>query len=232
MARQVSGGRRPGGTRSRTSRREAPHAPASDEGLVSLRVRDLMVRSLVTVPHDAGLGTAENLMRTRRIRHLPVLDRARRLVGILTDRDLRRTLLDPALHERPRQLPVTLERVKVRDVMTIGTLAVRPEMDVREAARIMHERDIGALPVVADANRVVGMLTATDVMQYIVSRSARKKTRRGSDRGLVERAAVTESLEGVVVQRLVPIAHAQRGEPSWRRHHEPRFSDRRDAHRR
>jgi acetoin utilization protein AcuB len=151
--------------------------PASDEGLVSLRVRDLMVRSLVTVAHDAGLGTAENLMRTRRIRHLPVLDRARRLVGILTDRDLRRTLLDPALHERPRQLPVALERVKVRDVMTIGTLAVRPEMDVREAARIMHERDIGALPVVADANRVVGMLTATDLMQYIVSRSARERTR-------------------------------------------------------
>ena len=177
MGRRVSGGRKPGGTRSSTSRGKAARVLASDEGLVSLRVRDLMVRSLVTVAHDAGLGTAENLMRTRRIRHLPVLDRARRLVGILTDRDLRRTLLDPALHERPRELPVTLERVKVRDVMTIGTLAVRPEMDVREAARIMHERDIGALPVVADANRVVGMLTATDLMQYIVSRSAREGTR-------------------------------------------------------
>jgi CBS domain-containing protein len=151
--------------------------PASDEGLVSLRVRDLMVRSLVTVAHDAALWTAENLMRTRRIRHLPVLDRSRRLVGILTDRDLRRTLLDPALHERPRQLPGTLKRIKVRDVMTIGALAVRPEMDAREAARIMHARDVGALPVVADANRVVGLLTATDLMQYIVSRSAREWTR-------------------------------------------------------
>ena len=48
---------------------------------------------------------------------------------------------------------------------------------VREAARIMHERDIGALPVVADANRVVGMLTATDVMQYIVSGPVRGRTR-------------------------------------------------------
>jgi acetoin utilization protein AcuB len=177
MGRRVSGGGRPSGTPSRTSRGEAPRAPASDEGPESLRVRDLMVRSLVTVAHDAGLGTAENLMRTRRIRHLPVLDRARRLVGILTDRDLRRALLDPALHERSGQLSSTLERVKVRDVMTIGALAVRPEMDVREAARMMHERDIGALPVVADANRVVGMLTATDVMQYIVSGPARGRTR-------------------------------------------------------
>ena len=176
MGRRVSGGRKPGGTRSRTSRGKAARVPASEEGLASLRVRDLMVRPLVTVAHDAGLGTAENLMRKHRIRHLPVLDRARRLIGILTDRDLRRALLDPALHERPRQLSGTLERVKVRDVMTIGTLAVRSEMDVREAARIMHERDIGALPVVADANRVVGMLTATDLMQHIVSRSAREGT--------------------------------------------------------
>ena len=180
MARQMSGGRRPGGTRSRISRGETPHAPASDEGLASLRVRDLMVRSLVTVGQDAGLGTAEHLMRTRRIRHLPVLDRARRLVGILTDRDLRRTLLDPALHERPRQLPSTLERLEVRDVMTIGALAVRPEMDVREAARIMHARDIGALPVVANEGRIVGMLTATDVMQHIVSRRSRRRTRPGA----------------------------------------------------
>ena len=59
-----------------------------------------------------------------------------------------------------------------------GMRSHTPEMDVREAARIMHERDIGALPVVADANRVVGMLTATDVMQYIVSGpAARGRTR-------------------------------------------------------
>ena len=177
MGRRLSGGRMPGGMKSRSSRGTASRVPASEEGLASLRVRDLMVRSLVTVDHDAGLEAAEKLMRTRRIRHLPVLDRARRLVGILTDRDLRRALLDPALHERSRQRPSMLERVKVRDVMTIGALAVRPEMDVREAARIMHERDIGALPVVADANRVVGMLTATDVMQYIVSGPARGRTR-------------------------------------------------------
>jgi CBS-domain-containing membrane protein len=79
--------------------------PTSDEGLASLQVRDLMVQVLVTVKQDVGLGMAESLMRTHRLRHLPVLDRDRRLVGILTDRDLRRTLLDPALHERPRQSP-------------------------------------------------------------------------------------------------------------------------------
>ncbi len=176
MVRRVSGRRRPGEARSRSLRRQATGAVTSADAPESLRVRDLMVRSLVTVDQNAGLGTAEHLMRTRRIRHLPVLGRARRLVGILTDRDLRRTLLDPALHERRPELPSPLERVKVRDVMTIGALAVPPEMDVREAAGIMHARDIGALPVVASEGRVVGMLTATDVMQYLVSGRALRGT--------------------------------------------------------
>jgi acetoin utilization protein AcuB len=137
-----------------------------------------MVRALVTVDDEAGLATAADLMRTRRLRHLPVLDGAHRLVGILTDRDLRRTLLDPALHERPGHLAGAIERIKVREVMTLGALTVHVEMEVREAARIMHERDIGALPVVAHQGHIVGMLTATDVMRSFLSGRVRKGTRK------------------------------------------------------
>ena len=167
---------RPKGKRAGGSRERATPAPASAAGPESLRVRDLMVRSLVTVDHEAGLATAANLMRTRGLRHLPVLDGARRLVGILTDRDLRRTLLDPALHESPGQLPGAIARIKVREVMTLGALTVNVEMEVREAARLMHERDIGALPVVALHGRIVGMLTATDVMHSFLSARVRKGT--------------------------------------------------------
>ena len=87
MARQVSGGRKPSGTRSRTSRVGATRVPTSDEGLASLRVRDLMVRALVTVKQDAGLGTAESLMRTHRLRHLPVLE-GKDLKGLVSLRDV------------------------------------------------------------------------------------------------------------------------------------------------
>ena len=167
---------RPKGKRPRGSRERTTPAPASVAGPESLRVRDLMVHALVTVDHEAGLATAANLMRTRRLRHLPVLDGARRLVGILTDRDLRRTLLDPALHQAPGHLPGVIERIKVREVMTLGALTVNVEMEVREAARLMHERDIGALPVVALQGRIVGMLTATDIMQSFVSGRVRKRT--------------------------------------------------------
>lgn len=127
-----------------------------------------MVHSLVTVPEDAPPATAMKLMEARRIHHLPVLDGARRLVGILTDRDLRRAVLNPALHERPEQLAGTLARLTVGEIMTLGVIAVRPETEVREAARIMYQRDIGALPVI-DNGRVVGMVTSTDVMRALVS---------------------------------------------------------------
>ena len=166
----------PKGRRPRGSRKGATPSAASAAGPESLRVRDLMVRALVTVDHKAGLAAAADLMRTRGLRHLPVLDGARRLVGILTDRDLRRALLDPALHERPGQLLGAIKRIKVREVMTLGALTVNVEMEVREAARLMHERDIGALPVVALQGRIVGMLTATDVMQSFLSGRVRKGT--------------------------------------------------------
>ena len=127
-----------------------------------------MVRSLVTVAHVATLATAWRLMRTRQVRHLPVLDADRRLVGIVTDHDLRQVMLDPSLQEEPGKLASILERLRVNEVMTWAVITVQPETELREAARIMYERKLGALPV-AEGGRAVGMLTATDVIQALVS---------------------------------------------------------------
>jgi acetoin utilization protein AcuB len=130
-----------------------------------------MVRSLVTVAHDATLATAWTLMRTRQVRHLPVLDADRRLAGIVTDHDLRQVILDPSLQAEPGRLASTLERLRVNEVMTWGVVTVQPETELREAARIMYERKLGALPVTT-GGRAVGMLTATDVIQALVSEVA------------------------------------------------------------
>src|SRR3972149_7460041 len=63
----------------------------------TLSVRDGMTRPALTVRPAATVGGAWKLMRTRKVRHLPVLDAASRLVGILSDRDLRQVILDPSL---------------------------------------------------------------------------------------------------------------------------------------
>jgi len=155
------------------SPRDQPETPVRGK---AARVGDLMVRSLVTVAHDARLATAWRLMRTRQVRHLPVLDADRRLTGIVTDHDLRQVILDPSLQEEPGRLASTLERLRVNEVMTWGVVTVQPETELREAARIMYERKLGALPVTT-GGRAVGMLTATDVIQVLVSEVAGLGTR-------------------------------------------------------
>lgn len=129
----------------------------------SLRVTDCMTRGVATIHSDALARGAADMMRTRRIRHLPVVDRGGRLVGIVTDRDLRQVMFDPALRSRVGHLADALKAVTVRDLMTWAVLTVRPDTLLHEAARVMREQKVGALPVV-QGRKVVGVLSETDVL--------------------------------------------------------------------
>jgi acetoin utilization protein AcuB len=124
-----------------------------------------MTRAPLTARWNAKIADAVRLMKAGRIRHLPVLDGDRRLVGIVTDRDLRQVVLDPRLEDRlGTGLADALESLTVRDIMTWAVITVRPETEIRDAARLMHQRKIGALPVVSN-DRLVGILTETDVVR-------------------------------------------------------------------
>jgi acetoin utilization protein AcuB len=131
-------------------------------------VKDLMTPSLVTIGHDATIADAWRLMRAQQVRHLPVLDADRRLIGMLTDHDLRQVILERYAREEPHQLGPSLARLRIDEVMTWAVVTVRPDADIREAARLMCEKKLGALAV-ADGARVVGMLTATDVVQVVAA---------------------------------------------------------------
>ena len=126
-------------------------------------VREHMRPGPVVVRADAPIAVAVDLLRTRKIRHLPVIDGAGRLVGIVTDRDLRQMIFDPRILDMLGDATLTLAGFTVREVMTWGVVSVRPDADLRAAARLMRESKIGALPVVEDGV-VVGILTETDVL--------------------------------------------------------------------
>src|SRR3989304_2648438 len=128
----------------------------------TIRVEEVMARSPLTIPWDRTMGAAWKLMKDRKIRHLPVLDDNGRLAGIVTDRDLRQVIFEPSIQEQLGNLPRALNILTVGGVMT-----VQPQTEIREAARIMHEQKIGALPVVR-GDKVVGMLTETDVLKVFV----------------------------------------------------------------
>lgn len=130
-------------------------------------VADLMTGPLVTIGHDATVADAWSIIRSRQVRHLPVLDSDRRLIGMVTDHDLRLVILERCLREEPGRLAEILGRLRVNEIMTWAVITVRPDADIRDAVRIMHDHKLGALAVVA-ADRVVGILTATDVIQAVV----------------------------------------------------------------
>jgi len=129
-----------------------------------IQVRELMTRSPITIRWDATIGAAWKLMRDRKIRHIPVLDGEGNLVGIVTDRDLRQVIFEPSIQEQLGNLGRAFNILTVKEVMTWGVVSVRPESDIRLAARLMHEQKIGALVVVEDG-KAVGILTEIDLLK-------------------------------------------------------------------
>jgi acetoin utilization protein AcuB len=121
----------------------------------------------VTIRADAPLGHAMALMRTHRIRHLPVLDSDGRLVGMLSDRDLRSVLghlegPDPGSATHPGTATVM-----VTTAMTADPLTVRIDTELREVARLMDDRAIGAV-LILQGERVMGILTRGDIVRAFV----------------------------------------------------------------
>ena len=140
--------------------REAPAWP------VSPRVAECMTSPAVVIEAAAPVARAVATMKESGVRHLPVLGPDGTLVGNVTDRDLRQLIFDPAVQDLLGEAAGALRDLTVRDVMTWGVVAARPDMSIREAARVMYERKIGALPVV-EGGRVVGMLTERDVLRAL-----------------------------------------------------------------
>lgn len=124
---------------------------------------DLLTRDVTSVWGDATVATAWDIMRARRIRHLPVIDTDRLLIGMLSERDLRAAILRVIDEVPPEGVAPALARLRVNEVMTWGVLTVGRETSLREAATMLRGRNVGALPVV-EGGRVIGMVTATDLI--------------------------------------------------------------------
>lgn len=132
-----------------------------------MRVSEWMTRGIVTVTPETPIPEAKQIMERRKIRHLPVLD-GRRLVGIVTDRDIRLSLPSPATSLSVWEINYLLARLTVGEVMTKPPITVESEAPVTDAARLMLEHRIGALPVVA-GGELLGIVTETDLLRAWVA---------------------------------------------------------------
>jgi len=126
-----------------------------------------MHTDLVTVSPTAPLTRAKEILAERRIDHLPVVDGGGKLVGILSDRDVKQSWASPATSLSTHELNYLLDRITVGDVMIRKLITVTPGVTIERAARLMQEHRISALPVLED-DRLAGIITSTDVMGVLL----------------------------------------------------------------
>lgn len=130
-----------------------------------MKVRDLMTKEVETVARNDELTLADDIMKGKRIRHLPVVEEGR-LVGILTQRDLFHAGMSNALGYGEKARKEFLTTVVVKEVMTEELVTIEPDADVKDAARRMLEHKVGCLPVL-DKGKLVGLLSETDLLRFI-----------------------------------------------------------------
>src|SRR5262245_22235781 len=129
-------------------------------------VQDVMQTKLFTVTPETTLPEALRLTAQRGIRHLPVLDGGQ-LVGIISDRDLKRAMASSATTLEVHELNYLLDRLRVEEIMTRAVIRIGPTFPIEAAACLMVQEKIGALPV-TDGERLIGLVTETDVLRLFV----------------------------------------------------------------
>jgi acetoin utilization protein AcuB len=127
-----------------------------------------MTGAPISVPPDTPVLEARQLMTGHRIRHL-LVESSGDLLGIITDRDIRLNMPSQATSLSVWELNYLLTKLTVSEVMTRSVITIGPDRDARDAAEVMLEHKIGALPVV-DHGKLVGILTETDLLRAFIKR--------------------------------------------------------------
>ena len=130
-----------------------------------MRIRDIMSAKPTTVDPEMPMLDARRQMADARIRHLVVLEGSR-VAGIVTDRDIRLNLPSPATSLSVWEVNALLAKLTVGQVMSRSVIVVEPDRPVAEAARIMIDHKIGALPVM-EGGRLAGIVTESDFVRAL-----------------------------------------------------------------
>jgi acetoin utilization protein AcuB len=118
-----------------------------------MRIRSLMIKDPITVSDRTSVQEAIHLMQENAIRHLPVVNASEKLVGWVTLSDMKQGLL-----------PAVVTGLSLADLMIKDPITIHPDADVESAAQIIYQRKIGGMPVVDGDDKVLGVITVTDIL--------------------------------------------------------------------
>ncbi|RJR33586.1 MAG: CBS domain-containing protein [Deltaproteobacteria bacterium] len=130
-------------------------------------VKDWMTKDPVTITDETSMMKAIHLMKERRFRRLPVVHEGR-LVGMVTDRDLKEASPSKATTLDVHELYYLLGELQIKEIMSRNPLSVSPDDTVEHAAQLMLEKTISGLPVVDAGGRLAGIITQSDVFKAFI----------------------------------------------------------------
>ncbi len=129
-----------------------------------------MVSQVITIDKDASVFEAQEKMAANGIRHLPIVDADNRLIGIVTDRDLRSVMPYRLIKEKGiAQEREKLAHLKVEDIMTRNPKTISPMYTIQDALLMIQKEKVGAFPVVDDEGKLQGILSVRDLLRAFIN---------------------------------------------------------------
>jgi len=131
-------------------------------------VANWMSKNIITIDENDSMQEAMKLLKEHDIRMLPVMKKGK-LVGCVTDRDLKRASASDATTLEIHELLYLLSRIKVKNIMTKEVITVPPDFTVEETALVLQKNKISGAPVVDSKGKLVGTITQTDLFRVLIS---------------------------------------------------------------
>lgn len=131
-------------------------------------IANWMTTDVITITHDRSMMKASKVMKDKNISRVPVVDDDGKIVGIVSDRDIKDASPSKATTLDMHELYYLLSEIKIRDIMTKKVTTIRASETVEKAAVLMLEGGFGGLPVLDDEDKVVGIITDSDVFKVLV----------------------------------------------------------------
>jgi acetoin utilization protein AcuB len=142
--------------------------PRTRQKEAEMLVKDWMTEVIATVEVGDSMQDASRLMKEKNVRMLPVM-RKGKLVGVVTDRDLKRASASDATTLEIHELLYLISKIKIKDIMAENPVTVPMDYTIEETAEILLKNGISGAPVVDHHGDLVGIITQTDLFKVIIS---------------------------------------------------------------
>ena len=126
-----------------------------------------MTRNPVTATPDMSIAEASSLMKQEKVHRLPVLDKDKRLVGLITEKDILYASPSPASSLSIHEMAYLLSKLTVKKLMSKNVVTINKDTTVEEAARMMVDQDLSCLPVL-EGDKLIGIVSKSDMFKILL----------------------------------------------------------------